>query len=205
MSRETVYMKFDQNVLTKKEKVFLKDIAEIISEKKELENKIKMLSLASGGNGKPGRYIHSVVEVIALVQESYPNVEIQVIGESDFIVTVEKSRQPPMAWEWTKTIAVAWLTFFGAAFCIMTFNNDVDLPKLFQQLFEQFTGKVSDGFTILEIAYSVGVGLGILIFFNHFGRKKFTSDPTPLEVQMRSYEDDINTTLIETDGRKEKS
>lgn len=205
MSNDTVYMKLDQNVLTKNDKVLLKDIAEIVSSNKDLENKIKVLSFASGGNGKPGRYIHSVVEVISLVQKEFPNIQIYAIGESDFIITVEKSKQPGKVWEWSKTIAVSLLTFFGAAFCIMTFNNDVDLTTLFQQLFEQFTGRTSDGFTILEITYSVGVGVGILIFFNHFGRQKLTSDPTPLEVEMRSYEDDINTTLIETDGRKEKS
>lgn len=205
MSNTTVYMKFDQNILAKKDKLLLKEIAEISSSDKEMENKIKVLSFQSGGNGKPGRYVHSVVEIISLVTKEFPNVQINPMGETDFIITVEKEKQPGMVWEWSKTAAVCLLTFFGAAFCIMTFNNDVDLTTLFQQLFEQFTGETSDGFTILEISYSIGVGLGILIFFNHFSHKKMTSDPTPLEVEMRSYEDDINTALIETDGRKEKS
>ena len=39
-----VYMKFEQNILTKKDKLFLKEIAEISSSDNELENKIKMLS-----------------------------------------------------------------------------------------------------------------------------------------------------------------
>ena len=72
----------------------------------------------------------------------------------------------------------------------------------FAQLFSQFTGESSDGFTILELSYSVGVGLGILIFFNHFAGRKFTADPTPLEVEMRLYEDDVDKTLIEAGSRK---
>ena len=205
MNNITVYMKFDQNILAKKDKLSLKEIAEISCSDKVIENKIKSLSFASGGNGKPGRYVHSVVEIISLVTAEFPNLQISAIGESDFIITVEKKKQPGIFWEWTKTAGVCLLTFFGAAFCIMTFNNDVDITKLFSELFEQFTGRTSDGFTILEISYSIGVGMGILIFFNHFSRKKISSDPTPLEVEMRSYEDDINTALIETDGRKEKS
>lgn len=200
-----VYMKFEQNILTKKDRLFLKEIAEISSSDKELENKIKMISFDSGGKGKPGRYVHSVVEVISVILEKFSNVSLCLIGETDFIITVEKTKQPSVIWEWIKTVAVCFLAFFGAAFCIMTFNNDVDLTKLFAQLFEQFTGEVSDGFTILEASYSIGVGLGILIFFHHFGRKKRCSDPTPLEVEMRSYEDEINTALIETDGRKGNS
>ena len=205
MSKITVYMKFDQNILTKKEKIFLKEIAEISCSDKNIENKIKMLSFSCGGDGKPGRYVHSVVEIISIVTAQFPDIYVQTIGESDFIITLEKGKQPSSVWEWLKTGAVCLLTFFGAAFCIMTFNNDVDITTLFGQLFEQFTGRTSDGFTVLEISYSIGVGAGILIFFNHFSIKKITSDPTPLEVEMRSYEDDINTALIETDERKGKS
>ena len=78
----------------------------------------------------------------------------------------------------------------------------MDIPKLFGQLYLQFTGRESDGFTILELTYSVGLGLGILIFFNHFAGKKLTKDPTPMEVEMRLYEDEVDTTLIEASRRK---
>jgi stage V sporulation protein AA len=83
----------------------------------------------------------------------------------------------------------------------MTFNNDVDLGGLFQKIYFWITGKQSDGFTVLEISYSIGIGLGILFFFNHFGKLKFTDDPTPMQIQMRTYEDDVNNTLIEDAGR----
>ena len=53
--------------------------------------------------------------------------------------------------------------------------------------------------------YSLGIGLGVIFFFNHFGHGKITQDPTPMEVQMRVYEDDVDKTLIEKKNRKEKS
>ena len=56
----------------------------------------------------------------------------------------------------------------------------------------------------LEICYSIGIALGILIFFNHFGKKRFSVDPTPMEVEMRLYENDIQTTLIENYSRQGK-
>ena len=76
------------------------------------------------------------------------------------------------------------------------------MTKLFSQIHELVTGQESSGFTILEISYSFGLTAGILIFFNHFGKKRFTVDPTPMEVQMRLYENDIQTTLIEDCARK---
>ena len=96
------------------------------------------------------------------------------------------------------------ITFCGAAFSIMAFNNDVDVTKLFEQIYELVTGNPTDGFTILEVSYSIGLTIGILVFFNHFGKKRFTVDPTPMEVQMRLYENDIQTTLVEDASRKEE-
>ena len=87
----------------------------------------------------------------------------------------------------------------------MTFNNDVDLGSLFDQFYTLDMGKSSDGFTILELSYSVGIGLGVLLFFNHFGHLKLSDDPTPMQVQMRTYEDDVNKTLIEQAERTENS
>ena len=63
----------------------------------------------------------------------------------------------------------------------------------------------SNGFTVMEIMYSVGIAVGIIVFYNHFGGKRITKDPTPIEVQMRLYEDDVNTTLVEGCNREETS
>ena len=54
------------------------------------------------------------------------------------------------------------------------------------------------------MTYSIGIIIGILVFFNHFGRKRFSVDPTPMEVEMRLYENDIQTTLVENYSRKGK-
>ena len=86
----------------------------------------------------------------------------------------------------------------------MAFNNDVGVTKLFGQIYELVMGKKSDGFTVLEVTYSIGLTFGILGFFNHFGKKRFTVDPTPMEVQMRLYENDIQTALVENASRRKE-
>ena len=58
---------------------------------------------------------------------------------------------------------------------------------------------------ILEISYSVGLFLGIVVFFNHIGGRRLTKDPTPIEVAMRNYEEDVDRALIasaEREGRE---
>ena len=93
------------------------------------------------------------------------------------------------------------MIFFGSAFTIMAFNNDVCVREVFAKFYMQVMGKETSGFTELEVFYSIGIAFGILVFFNHVGRKKITPDPTPLQVEMRKYENDIDTTFIENSSR----
>ena len=50
----------------------------------------------------------------------------------------------------------------------------------------------------------MGLAVGIIAFFNHFAKWKINADPTPLEVEMRLYEDNICKTVIQNDSRKER-
>ena len=61
--------------------------------------------------------------------------------------------------------------FFGAAFAIMTFNNDVNVGDVLGQVYFQVMGRQPDGFGLMEAGYSVGLAVGILVFFNHFAVK----------------------------------
>ena len=169
-----------------------------------IENKVKTLRLPTEIIKGPGRYVFNIIDIIETIEKEFPSLEINNLGEADFIITVEKPEKLPEILSWGKTAVVCILSFFGAAFSIMAFNNDIGVTTLFSQLYETFTGKKSDGFTILELSYSIGVGLGILIFFHHFAKKKGGTDPTPLEVEMRTYEDEIDTAIIESGNRKER-
>ncbi|MCD8104323.1 MAG: stage V sporulation protein AA [Lachnospiraceae bacterium] len=198
---DTLYLKIDKNVKVTDEKVSLGDIAQIFCENKPIENKVKTLRLPTVWVHGPGRYVYSILDVFPVILQEYPKLEISNLGETDFILTLEATPSGFQAWSRIKTALLCFLSFFGAAISIMAFNTDVGLTDLFGRLYEMFTGRPSNGFTLLEISYSIGVGLGILIFFHHFARKKSKPDPTPLQVQMRVYEEDVDKTLIENEGR----
>lgn len=204
MKDETLYLKIDRNIRIHSTPVSLKDVATVLCREKTVENRAKTIKLPTSEIRGPGRYVFSVTDVIETVQQEMPGLEVCNLGESDFILTMEKTKKTSEAWSWCKTVLVSFLSFFGAAFSIMAFNNDIGITNLFGQLYRQFTGEASDGFTVLEVTYSLGVGIGILVYFNHFSRKKRTTDPSPLEVEMRTYEDEVDTTLIEAEGREMK-
>lgn len=202
---EILYLKIDRNIEVNHIDVRLGDVAKLECTDASVKNRLKTLKILKIRAEKSDRYVFSVMKVIELIHEVYPNLEIQNLGEPDFIVEYESPEYAADRWSIVKVVLLCITIFIGSAFSIMAFNNDVGVGQVFDQVYELVMGKPSDGFTVIEITYSLGLAIGILVFYNHFGGKRITKDPTPIEVQMRLYEDDVNTTLIEGCNRKETS
>ena len=202
---DTLYMQIDMNILIKHPHVYLQDIARLSCTNSKVLNRLRVLPVTSLNPGTPGRYTMSVMDLVDLIQKKEPDLDITPLGEPSFILTYRPPGKSQMVFDILKVVFISLASFFGAAFSIMTFNTDADVGTLFKQIYQQVTGNVSDGFTILEISYSIGLAAGVLFFFNHFGKKKFSADPTPMQVQMRQYEANINTTLLEKSSREESS
>ena len=202
---EILYIQTEKNVEVQSPEIYLQDVAKLTCKDSKVLNRNKVRKVFSIPNGEPGRYVVSAVDLVHAIAKEEPNVDITHIGEANLVVTYEKAKHQQKWYSWLKTLLVCVLTFFGGAFSIMTFNTDVDTANLFSKIYTQFTGEIATGPTILEFTYSVGIGIGVVFFFNHFGKGKLTQDPTPVEVQMRLYEDDINKTLIADKNRSTKT
>ena len=200
---DTLYIQTEKNVEVHSPDVYLQDVAKLSCCNSSVLNRNKVRKIFTIPQDKPGRYVVSAMDLIDEIQKKEQSVDVNHIGEPNFVITYETQKHKHVAYSWFKTVLVSLVTIVGAAFSIMTFNTDVDTSGLFFHIYKQFTGNISDGYTILELTYSIGIGLGVIFFFNHFGGKRLTQDPTPMEVEMRLYEDDIDTTIIEQAERKE--
>ena len=203
MSSGTVYIKIEQNIEVHERDVTLGQLGEIRSDDKAVENQVKSLKLMTVHAEKFNRYVFSIMDVVKVIQGLDPKITVTNMGETDFIVDYQKPKKHSKAIDWSKTVFVCLITFIGSAFAIMTFNNDGDVSKLFTEFYMLIMGVESDGFTVIEAAYSIGLPLGIILFFNHFSKKAFSTDPTPMEVQMRIYEEEVDKALIKDAGSKE--
>ncbi len=203
MSRAEIYLKVDKNSEVHEKDVFLSQVAQVLCRDKDLENRCRAVKLMTIHDSMENRYVCSVVDVVEKIQKACGEVTVVNLGEPDFIVDYQPNAKEPGLLSWLKTAAVCLIVFFGAAFAIMTFNNDGSVAKIFKDVYYLVTGVESDGITVLEIGYSLGLMAGVLVFFNHFGKRKLTTDPTPIEVQMRLYEDEVDTTVIQNAARKE--
>lgn len=201
---DTLYIQTDKNMKVTREIVTLGEIADLSCKNSAVLARNQVRKVASLPREKYGRYVISMIDVIREIEKAEPQVEICHIGEPTFVLTYENPTEKSRLLSILKITLVSLITFVGAGFSIMTFNTDVDIRTLFDNIYQMFTGRDSPGFSVLETTYSLGIGIGVVLFFNHFGRRKLTQDPTPMEVEMRTYEDDIDTTIIEQSDRSQK-
>ncbi len=130
---------------------------------------------------------------------------VESLGENAVLVELVNVDRHKGPLQWIKMVFVAAISFFGTGFTIMAFHNDISINKIFSHVHELVMGYASEGYSILEVSYSIGLAIGIILFFNHVGGRRITKDPTPIEVEMRVYETDVNKALIETADREGKS
>lgn len=205
MENKTVYIKPKRNAEVTKKEVFLKDIASVACADETLKTKVKALKLYQFREEGEKRAVFSSLKLIETIQGIEKGVTVENVGEQDTLVKFVKTAQTKGAFVWAKVAFVALISFFGTAFTIMAFHNDIGIHEVFGKLYEEITGQVSSGFTTLETTYSLGLAVGIVLFFNHIGGRRITTDPTPIEVEMRIYEKDVDDTLIETADREGKT
>lgn len=198
-----VYVNLKEISRVSHKEIQLKDVADVFCDDSSVGAKCKALRVFTVREDQNKRYVVSSLEVIRLITHMNPALQVNNVGEVDFIIDYQKPKAPHKIWDLAKAVFVCSVCFCGAAFAIITFNNDVSVTSVFQEIYRIIMGKESTGFTILEVSYSIGLALGILVFFNHFAKIKVNTDPTPLEVEMRLYEDNISKTIIQNSERKE--
>ena len=200
----TVYLNLSEITEVHEKDVFVKDVATVYCSDTNIRNKCECVKVKHITGERCECYVESALDVIEKLEAVDPSVSVTNIGKVEYIIDYQPPMRPRYLWQWVKTLFVCVICFCGAAFAIMTFNNDANVRDVFQELYWLITGEEAQGTTILELTYSIGLALGIVVFFNHFAKWKLSTDPTPLEVEMRLYEDNISKTLIQNAERKEQ-
>ncbi len=194
---QTIYLKCKTHAKVQTAKAYVKDVAEVYCEDSVLANKVKTISvtkLKKAGD----RTVVSVLYVMEQISKELPGTEIESLGETDIIIEWQKQNML----EPVKIVFISFIAFFGTAFTIMAFHNDIGIRDVFDEIYHLTKGSAQEGVGVLEASYCIGLFLGITIFFNHIGKKKLNSDPTPVTVAMHNYEKDVNQAIIENAERR---
>ncbi|WP_188206066.1 stage V sporulation protein AA [Alkalibacillus aidingensis] len=128
--------------------------------------------------------------VIKKINKLYPDYDVESVGPSQTILILKK----PKAKMYPMYVFFIWtLLFIGAAMAIMNFHYDVNMPEVQGKLHRMMSADELDRSVLwLQIPYSIGLGLGMILFFNHFLKKRFNEEPSPLEVEMFNYDQNLH-------------
>ncbi len=185
-------------------KVYIKDIAEVYAENK-IKKRVENLKILEIKEEKNKAYLVSIMDIINVIDKALPQNTINNVGEMDTIIEFEKEKKENKIWVYSKMVFICLVLFAGSATAIMSFHSDAQMATVFENYYYIFFGERVENPALIDLPYSIGLAIGIIVFFNHFGNKKLTSDPTPIEVEMSVYEDDVNTNLVDTLNKEKEN
>ncbi|WP_078545942.1 stage V sporulation protein AA [Litchfieldia alkalitelluris] len=140
-----------------------------------------------------------IIEIIKKVKDFDPKLTIETFGPPQTLVEVvyEKKKYSVAFF-----VAIWFLLFVGAALTIMNFHEDVSMQQVHQKLYLLITGEEVKQPLLLQVPYSIGLGLGMILFFNHIFKKRINEEPSPLEVEMFNYQQDLDNYMVMNENKE---
>ncbi|WP_335869785.1 stage V sporulation protein AA [Bacillus sp. 2205SS5-2] len=190
---EVIYIRLRHKIQVRAHsKVTIGQISQVVAPE-PLRKKIQQLQIHEVTMEDKNIIILDIMKVLSAVTQSISDVDIQTIGPSQVIVEVvyeKKKMSKPF-------FVLVWLLLFiGAALAIMNFHEDVSMRSVHKSLYKTLTGIEEEKPLLFQIPYSIGLGLGMILFFNHVFRKRINEEPSPLEVEMFNYQQDLDQYVI---------
>ena len=209
MENAAVYISLEQSTLVPSRNVHIGDIATIFCINKDISCGVTKIPVCVFSNTEQDQMVVSVMKLIELISTHYKDVSVISIGCPETIVYYRNLKPTTKRSGLLKSLFLMLIAFFGTAYSIMSYNGDVASDVLLDKLYYLFTGTTAahagNAPVLGVLAYSVGLGVGMIIFFNHGMCKNSITDPTPLQVQMRLYEKQVNDSIIIDSSRKNKT
>ncbi|MDQ0858544.1 stage V sporulation protein AA [Bacillus sp. V2I10] len=186
---KTVYIRLRHRVQVYPDDcITVSKIAQIVAGK-QLRDMIGELEVHQVQPSDKNIVVIDVMRVLSAVHKTDPDIDVQTVGPAQTIVEIvyQKKTFSPVLF------ALVWLLLFvGAALAIMNFHEDVSMQLVHLRLYTIITGETSEHPLLLQIPYSIGLGLGMILFFNHLFKKRINEEPSPLEVEMFNYQLDMD-------------
>lgn len=198
-SAPVVYIRFRKQVsVVKGEPIRLGQVAQLLTEP-ELEARLRQIVLCLPEEKDGNRLLVDMIQVLSKIKKTFPDLQVELFGDPHVLIEVVAGGKKANA----ALIVLVWLLLFiGSGLTIMNFHKDVSMLEVHQRLYELITGRRELHPYVLQIPYSIGIGIGMVLFFNHLFKRKFNEEPSPLEVEMYLYQQNLNQFVIAEEYRK---
>ncbi|QUH26014.1 stage V sporulation protein AA [Serpentinicella alkaliphila] len=179
-------------IIAPKNRIQLKEIVDIYAKnnlKEEIENIVYIIEDLNMNN----TYIISLITIVNLIKSKFQDTTIIVIGDSEVVLNFkDKHLQNHTKYVGLRVALISFILFIGAITAIINFHSDVNMSEAHKTIYKVVTGVESDTPYLLQIPYSIGIGVGMSVFFNHVFKKRINNEPSPLEVEMYLYQQNMD-------------
>ncbi|WP_413372384.1 stage V sporulation protein AA [Paenibacillus taichungensis] len=190
----TVYVRLRSRIrIQRGRSVKLGDVAHLLTSPEEQEGRLLELELLRPGPEDGNLILVDILQIIPQIRRALPGVTVELIGSGHTLVEVVVGSGKPSK---SLFILVWLLLFFGSALTIMNFHADVNMQEVQIRIVEMITGRRDEHPYLFQVAYSIGIGFGMAVFFNHLFKKKWNEEPTPLEVEMFLYQQNVDKYVV---------
>ncbi len=197
----TIFLRLHKRVrIPKGRAIRLRDVAKTLSDP-EFDPALEELVLHRPARGEGNLVLVDILKVIETIRRAFPDAHIEHFGDPHTLVEIVSKRKPANRF----MFVIAWaLLFFGSGLAIMNFHEDVSMPEVHRRIVTLVTGEEVEHPYVLQIPYSIGIGLGMIIFFNHVFKTKINEEPSPLEVEMHKYEESVMQYVIKEEYERQR-
>lgn len=188
---EKVYIQLKANIDMKlKSKCIVGDVA-YVAAKYHIKKKIENIEL-----GIVEGDFYNIISPTTLAQniiDKVDNVDLKFIDDQDVLINIHPvSKKENKFWLVLRVMVVMVLLSIGTGIAIMNFHEDVSMKDVHIRIYKILTGMDIKRPLIIQIPYSIGIGVGMALFFNKVVPDRFGGDPSPMEVEMSSYRKKVN-------------
>lgn len=191
----TMYLRLRKQIKHQRGRpILLAHVAQVLAAGEQLESELKRLRLYQPSEQDGQMLLLDMLQIVRVIKEYDANINIEYYGEPHILIEliaekISKNRIIIFLMVWV-------LLFIGSGLAIMNFHADVSMEKVHQNIYKLVTGKENKHPLLLQIPYSIGIGAGMMIFFNRVFRKRLNEEPNPLEVEMFLYQDNVRQYII---------
>ncbi|NLY46225.1 MAG: hypothetical protein GX053_09600 [Tissierella sp.] len=185
--------------------ITVKDIAEVYCNDKDIKSEVENYIVSKTKKVENWMSISSIY-IIEQILDKDPNLDIEITGENEVLIEIKDKVKINKLLQALKVTSIFILLFFGAGITITNFHTDVEMDTSMEIIYETLTGKHDSNPLVLNVSYSIGLGLGVIIFFNRILTKNLRrkKEPGPMEIELFNYDKEMEDYILNDINKSDK-
>ncbi|MEF9990966.1 MAG: stage V sporulation protein AA [Romboutsia sp.] len=176
---------------TKQNKIYLSDIYSIYP--KGYGDKLSKIIVRKYDDFTEKYDVIHLGEIIELINHNLPKVHINFMKKEDIVIYFENSNKDRT--KYLRVLLVCIVVTMGSIMGIMNFHADVNMDKSQFKIVDSITNNGEKYLPYFQIPYSIGIGVGVALFFNKLIPTYSKNEPSPLDLRIISLNKEVENQL----------